>query len=121
MPMAMKCDVTRTCKAAGRHRPVDLVHLSSQTMGDRNLEREVLALFQSHATSQIREFLAAGSKANRKAIAHSIKGAASGIGAWDLVAIAQSAEHCDFIDDAGFEAEIRNVCDYIGHLLEKNK
>ncbi|RUV26092.1 histidine kinase, partial [Mesorhizobium sp. M5C.F.Ca.IN.020.32.2.1] len=41
-------DVSGT--AAGS-RPVDLAHLARQTMGDRNLEQEVLALFVQQALS----------------------------------------------------------------------
>ena len=37
-----------TC-AKARARPVDLVHLARQTMGDRALEQEVLGLFVQQA------------------------------------------------------------------------
>jgi len=35
---------------ASLERPIDLVHLSRMTLGDRGLEREVLALFDRQAT-----------------------------------------------------------------------
>ena len=49
MPMALKRDVAHAARAAGNAKPVDLVHLSALTMGDRDLEREVLGVFLTHS------------------------------------------------------------------------
>ena len=61
-------------------RPIDLAHLSRQTMGDRELEREVLKLFVQHALS-VRDTIAAASPRDRLPSAHALKGSAKGVGA----------------------------------------
>jgi HPt (histidine-containing phosphotransfer) domain-containing protein len=68
-------------------RPVDLQHLARYTGGDRSVNAEVLSLF----ISQLDEILARldtalqdeDTKAWRE-VAHSLKGAARGIGAFEL-------------------------------------
>jgi HPt (histidine-containing phosphotransfer) domain-containing protein len=75
-----------------RGRPIDLVHLARQTLGDRELEREVLALFLQQAAT-VRERIAAASAAERKLLAHGLRGSASGIGAFAIARIATEIEH----------------------------
>ncbi|MBN9235956.1 MULTISPECIES: Hpt domain-containing protein [Phyllobacteriaceae] len=66
-----------------RSRPVDLEHLSRQTMDDRDLEREVLALFVQQALS-VRDELPAADKSRRLLLAHGLKGSARGVGAFTI-------------------------------------
>ena len=65
-------------------RPIDFVHLSRQTLGDRDLEVELLGLFERQA-AQIMERLAAsgpdGDRRWRRDLAHTLKGSACAIGA----------------------------------------
>lgn len=75
---------------AGR-RPIDLEHLSRQTMGDRKLELEVLALF-SQQIGEIRDRMAGAGEAERRSLAHKLKGSARGVGAF---ALADCAEHIE--------------------------
>lgn len=70
-----------------RGRPIDLVHLARQTLGDREIEREVLALFLTQA-STVRSRIAGATPAERKLLAHGLRGSAAGVGAF---AVAQSA------------------------------
>lgn len=63
-----------------RLRPIDLAHLSKQTMGDRELEREVLGLFVEQAKAVRRQIGSVGVK-ERLFLAHALKGSARGIGA----------------------------------------
>lgn len=67
----------------GRSRPVDMAHLSRQTMGDRSLEQEVLALFVQHALS-VRDKIANADIHERLLLAHGLKGSARGIGAFAI-------------------------------------
>jgi HPt (histidine-containing phosphotransfer) domain-containing protein len=64
--------------------PIDLIHLARQTMGDGDLETELLGLFERQAT-QIVERLAAdfptGGVAWRADLAHTLRGSARAIGA----------------------------------------
>ena len=74
-----------------RGRPVDLVHLARQTLGDRELEREVLALFVQQATT-VRDRIATATVAERTFLAHGLRGSAAGIGAFGVAAIATEIE-----------------------------
>ena len=62
-------------------RPVDMAHLARQTMDDRALEQEVLALFVQQALSVRDKILDADAK-QRVLLAHGLKGSARGIGAF---------------------------------------
>jgi HPt (histidine-containing phosphotransfer) domain-containing protein len=82
-------------------RPVDLGHLDRYTGGSRALNEEILRLFET----QCREILArlealiktADAKSWREA-AHSLKGAARGVGAFALADAAAEAEAADPAD-----------------------
>jgi HPt (histidine-containing phosphotransfer) domain-containing protein len=74
-------------------KPVDLVHLDSYTGGSRALNEEILRLFESHC----RDILAKleGSPGDAKLwreATHGLKGAARGVGAFDLAEIVAMAE-----------------------------
>ncbi|MGB3387033.1 MAG: Hpt domain-containing protein [Pseudaminobacter sp.] len=72
-------------------RPIDLAHLSRQTMGDRALEQEVLALFVQQAL-QVREQIGEASLKERIRLAHGLKGSARGIGAFAIADCAGAIE-----------------------------
>lgn len=69
--------------ATGSERPIDLAHLSRQTMGDRALEQEVLELFVQQAV-QVREDISKVGLKERIRLAHGLKGSARGVGAFAL-------------------------------------
>lgn len=76
--------------------PVDLVHLSRQTLGDRELEKEVLGLFVNQSTLYLKRLQASKSIKERKSVAHTILGSARGLGAWQVAEEAAKFEkHCD--------------------------
>ncbi len=84
-------------------RDIDLVHLARQTAGDRGLEREVLGLFREQCVRQLAAMAAAGrSKAGRDA-AHTLVGAARGVGAFR---VADLAEQVEIADEEGFSTAI---------------
>jgi HPt (histidine-containing phosphotransfer) domain-containing protein len=116
MAMALRNDVVRAAREAGTAKPVDLVHLSNLTMGDRELEREVLGMFLAHSDIYVTTWKAARSDQARKQAAHALKGAARGIGAWQLAEIAEKAEGRGFSGRAALETEMQRVCDYIRSL-----
>ena len=72
--------------------PVDLVHLSRFTLGDQNLEHEVLQLFRVQARIYLERFEQASDAKQRLVAAHTIKGSARGIGAWAVATAAQAVE-----------------------------
>ncbi len=70
---------------------MDLVHLTRQTLGDRAVEQEVLGMFL-HQLATIRDGIGRTDAEERRALAHTLKGAAAGVGAF---AIADCAEHIE--------------------------
>ena len=76
---------------ASLERPIDLVHLSRMTLGDRGLEREVLALFDRQATVLVSRMRSASPVAVTS-VAHTLKGSARGVGAWRVAAAAEAVE-----------------------------
>lgn len=82
--------------AAGQYmRPIDLVHLSRQSLGDGALEIELLTLFERQA-EQIADRLAVprgnGERRWRHDLAHRLKGSALAVGAMTVAAAAQTYE-----------------------------
>ncbi len=73
-------------------RPIDLVHLARQCLGDENLEYEILRLFDTTISTYFGRLERAEDDAGRALNLHSIKGAASGVGAWTIVELAKAAE-----------------------------
>jgi HPt (histidine-containing phosphotransfer) domain-containing protein len=73
-------------------RPIDMDHLSRQTLGDRGLQQEVLRLFDemSHVYFERLEVSTTVDELLRNL--HTIKGAAAGIGAFGLAELARVAE-----------------------------
>jgi HPt (histidine-containing phosphotransfer) domain-containing protein len=76
----------------GDIRPVDLVHLSRQTMGDRDLEREVLALFEHQSLAILARLREASNAKSWSEAAHTLKGSARGIGAFEVAKLAEELE-----------------------------
>jgi len=74
-----------------RGRPVDLVHLARQTMGDRELERQVLDMFVQQALS-VRDEIATADVERRLFLAHGLKGSARGVGAFAVADCAAEIE-----------------------------
>ncbi|MBZ9653350.1 Hpt domain-containing protein [Phyllobacterium lublinensis] len=74
-----------------RKRPIDLVHLTRETFGNRALEIEILNLF-SRQTCGIVDRLAQANPDERARLARSLKGSAQAIGAFRVAEIAEAIE-----------------------------
>lgn len=72
---------------------LDLVHLSCQTFGDSDLERDVLRLFLEQAESTGRALRSTSNAVERGRLYHLVKGSARGVGAFQLAALAQAGEN----------------------------
>jgi len=70
---------------------VDLAHLSRMTLGENSLEREVLSLFE-HQADMLLARMASGEPRMVAALAHTLAGSASGIGAWKVAEAAAAVE-----------------------------
>jgi HPt (histidine-containing phosphotransfer) domain-containing protein len=107
-------------------RPVDLVHLSRYTLGNRALEREVLELFCTQSLVYLARLRDARSDKDWKDAAHSLKGSATAIGAWRAAEAAQRAEALSGemliagrdLRLRDIEVSLREVETYIGALLK---
>ena len=84
----------------GGTKPVDLAYLSRFTMGDSALEREVLDLFSLYTPVYMASLRGASTAKAWHDAAHTLKGAARGIGAWRLARTAECAERLAFEFDA---------------------
>lgn len=89
---------TADCEGQGQtcgenfNRPVDLVHLARYTLGNRSLEREVLGLFHTQSEIYLQRLKEADADKDWVDAAHTIKGSARGIGAWQVARSAEAAE-----------------------------
>ncbi|MDO1584552.1 Hpt domain-containing protein [Rhizobium oryzicola] len=72
-------------------RPIDLVHLAVQTMGDKNLEIEVLHLFARQARAALQE-IGQGSPDAISAAAHRLRSAANAVGAFRVASYCEAVE-----------------------------
>jgi hypothetical protein len=70
---------------------VDVTHLGQMTLGEQSLQREVLALFDRQAELLLPRMTNAAPPAVGL-LAHTLKGSARGIGAWQVAAAAEAVE-----------------------------
>jgi HPt (histidine-containing phosphotransfer) domain-containing protein len=76
---------------------IDLSFLDRVTFRDRALAREVLVLFDRQAQSLLPQIADAGDTRVRRELAHKLKGAARGVGAFE---VANAAEDIETAEDA---------------------
>lgn len=73
------------------HAPIDFAHLFRMTLGDHGLECEVLRLFDRQAEMLVGRMRGAPA-AMVAAFAHTLKGSAGGVGAWQVAQAAAEVE-----------------------------
>lgn len=78
--------------------PIDHAHFERQTMGDAALQAEILGLLGEQVKS-VRAALKDASPAERAALAHGLKGAARGVGAFFLADGAEAVEKAPDLDE----------------------
>lgn len=107
-----------------KHRPIDMVHLSRQTLGDHGLECEVLRLFDQMARVYFGRLEASTTEADVLRHLHTLKGAAAGVGAFGIAELAKAAEDAirgggavnpEQIDD--LDIAVQEVSAFIGEIL----
>ena len=72
---------------------IDTDHLHRQTGGDYELERELLTLFAQQCVAHLRTIHGSTDRRVRMDAAHTLKGAARAIGAWQVAEAADRIEH----------------------------
>lgn len=107
-------------------RPIDLVHLARQCLGDAGLEHEILRLFDTTAKTYFARLQQSSTFDDLALNLHSLKGAASGVGAWAIAELARAAEtdlkagqalSPEQIDDIGVAVE--EVSAFVTEMLSK--
>lgn len=76
-------------------RPIDLVHLARQSLGDRDLEIELLNLFDRQAEqimARLKSECGGGDRRWRHDLSHTLKGSARAVGAARVARAAQAYE-----------------------------
>lgn len=84
---------------AALDRPIDLVHLSRQSLGDRDLETELLSLFDRQAGQIMARLSHCNGNGDRRwlhDLSHTLKGSARAVGAGRVARAAQAYEEALF-------------------------
>lgn len=93
-------------------KPIDLEHLARYTGGEKDLNGEILRLFDSQMASMVAELnglLASRDGKRWREVAHTIKGAARGVGAFGMGEAAAEAEPIHPADRPDAEAAIKRL------------
>lgn len=98
--------------------PVDLIHLSRRTAGDRALEREVLGLFVRQCDLYLHRFHHAPDGEAKRVAAHALVGSARAVGAFDLADAAGTVERDPLADCGTLDREVHAASSYVAELLQ---
>jgi HPt (histidine-containing phosphotransfer) domain-containing protein len=91
--------------------PIDHGHLRRYTMGDQQLEREVLDLFAGELPKTMAALHAAKSEREWKIATHTLKGSARTVGAWRLASAAAAAERdASIVHDPKVRMDVLTAC-----------
>ena len=106
------------CSASAQN-PVDLLHLSKQSLGDKSLETEILHLFKSQSSLYLERLKNAKTAEERRFASHTLVGSARGLGAWKVAEEAQKIElHCSKSRDIkALQTAVNEANRYIEDLL----
>jgi len=80
-------------------KPVDMTYLARFTLGNPDLEREILDLFILHVPRYLETLRTSVTAKAWHDAAHTLKGAARGVGAWRVARCAEAAERLRFDTD----------------------
>jgi len=116
MGMALKVDVAEACRCHGTEKPIDLVHLSKLTMGDKVLELDVLKMFLAQIPLYIEMIKNSNTPDEIYRTAHTLKGAASNIGAFPLAQMAARAEKSRQFEMSEIISELGLITEYVAEL-----
>lgn len=112
-------------RVAGRsapEAPIDLVQLATNTLGNRDLEVQVLHLFKSQSSTTLERLSGEGDAAVRRDLVHTLKGSARAIGAERVALVCEALEGKMATDAAapieGLVSAVEDVNAYIRDLLD---
>lgn len=90
--VAFDAPESREARTPSKDRPIDLVHLATQTKGDKAVEIEILQMFARQARGCLQALSAKSEQAEIKSAAQRLRNAAISVGA---LRVASSAELVD--------------------------
>ncbi len=90
------CSANRADQSLTALALVDRCHLARFTLGDAALESEILGLFAGQAPSTLADLAQSRSPKEWLNAAHTLKGSARAIGAWQVAACAEALEKLEF-------------------------
>ncbi|NNU15188.1 Hpt domain-containing protein [Parvularcula sp. ZS-1/3] len=85
---------------------IDFDHLDRYVAGDAALRDEVLTIFEGQVARCLRLLNPEGPNEEWRSIAHALKGASRGIGAWTVGAYCERAEKMTGTDEDVFEVRV---------------
>jgi HPt (histidine-containing phosphotransfer) domain-containing protein len=85
---------------------VNRAHLARYTLGNAELEREILGLFADQSPSYVLRLMAAETERAWFEAAHALKGSARAVGAWQVASMAERAEALRHTTDAALKASL---------------
>lgn len=115
---AATCGPELTSLETDHVRPVDLVHLAKYTMGNRELEHEVLSLFSKQSLIYLERLRNAADQQTWKEAAHTLKGSARGIGAWHVAEVVADLEQQDGADKDRIVEDLCNCVEEANEFIE---
>ncbi|MCK7614903.1 Hpt domain-containing protein [Roseibium sediminicola] len=112
-------------RVAGRttpEAPIDLVQLATNTLGNRDLEVQVLHLFKSQSAGTLERLARESDATVRRDLVHTLKGSARAIGAEKVALVCETLEG-EMQTDAdaptdGLASVVNEVNAYIRDLLD---
>ncbi len=97
--IAFEAPESQHVRTPSQDRPIDLVHLATQTKGDKVVEIEILQMFARQARGCLQALSAKGNKTDIKAAAQRLRNAAISVGALRVASAA------DRVDSKGANAD----------------
>lgn len=114
--------LARVAGRSGPEAPIDLVQLATNTLGNRDLEVQVLHLFKSQSSSTLERLAQESDATVRRDLVHTLKGSARAIGAERVALVCEALEgrmqSDSNADTDGLESAVGEVNSYIRDLLD---
>jgi HPt (histidine-containing phosphotransfer) domain-containing protein len=101
----------RKSNDANRHggSVIDFDHLDQYTLGDADLQGELLRLFSMQLENQLSELAACTSAGAWKQASHTLKGAARAVGVWEIADVAERLEAAGYDGGAGDVRDLEDL------------
>lgn len=114
--------LARVAGRSGPDAPIDLVQLAANTLGNRDLEVQVLHLFKSQSSSTLERLNRESDAGIRRDLVHTLKGSARAVGAERVAIVCEALEgrmrdRSDANTD-GLADAVEEVNAYIRDLLD---